>query len=92
MPLSVHERSLDALVAVSEDDLFSALNRIKATSSRASSAGMGQLLARLELIQETGVLEIDINWINGNYQRFLFHSLRTMSADRLRELVAPSRS
>ena len=49
---------------------------------------MDQLLAKLELIQETGVLEIDINWINGNYQRFLFHSVRTMSADRLRELVA----
>jgi len=90
LSLSMRER-LDALVTVAEDDPFSALNRIKATSSRASSAGMGQLLAKLELIEETGVLEIDINWINANYQRFLFHSVRTMSADRLRELVAPRR-
>ncbi len=90
LSLPMRER-LDALVTVAEDDPFSVLNRIKATSSRASSAGMGQLLAKLELIEETGVLEIDINWINGNYQRFLFHSVRTMSADRLRELVAPRR-
>ena len=90
LSLPMRER-LDALVAIAEDDPFSALNRIKATPSRASSAGMGQLLAKLEVIEETGVLEIDINWINGNYQRLLFHSVRTMSADRLRELVAPRR-
>ena len=90
LSLPMRER-LDALVAVAEDDPFSALNRIKATPSRASPAGMSRLLAKLGLIEETGVLEIDIDWINGNYQRFLFHSVRTMSADRLRELVAPRR-
>ena len=69
----------DALVAVSEDESFSALNRIKTTSPRAAAAGMSELLARLELIEDTGVLEIDIDWINGNYQRYLFHSERTAS-------------
>ena len=84
--------SLDALVAVSEDESFSALNRIKTTSPRATAAGMSELLARLELIEDTGVLEIDIDWINGNYQRYLFHSVRTASADRLREeMTAPRR-
>ena len=83
---------LDALVAVSEDESFSALNRIKTTSPRAAAAGMSELLARLELIEDTGVLEIDIDWINGNYQRYLFHSVRTASADRLRqEMSAPRR-
>ena len=90
MMLPMRER-LDALVAVADDDPFSALNRIKATPSRAPPAGMSRLLAKLGLFEETGVLEIDIDWINGNYQRFLFHSVRTMSADRLRELVAPRR-
>ena len=68
---SMRER-LDALVAVSKDESFSALNRIKTTSPRAAAAGMSELLARLELIEDTGVLEIDIDWINGNYQRYLF--------------------
>ena len=90
LSLPMRER-LDALVAVAEDDPFSALNRIKSTSSKASPAGMRQLLAKLELIEDTGVLEVGINWINANYQRFLFHSVRAMSADRLRELVAPRR-
>ena len=64
------------------------LSRIKSTSSKASPAGMKQLLAKLEVIEDTGVLEVGINWINANYQRFLFYSVRTMSADRLRD-VAP---
>ena len=86
------QECLDALLVVSEDEPFSALGRIKTASPRASIAGMSGLLARLELIEGTGVLEIDINWINGNYQRFLFHSVRTASADRLREeMPAPRR-
>ena len=90
LSLPMRER-LDALVAVAEDDPFSALNRIKTAPSRASAAGMNRLLAKLGLIEDTGVLEMDISWINGNYQRFLFHNVRTMSADRLRELMAPRR-
>ena len=52
---------------------------------------MKRLLARLELIEATGVLEIDVGWVNGNYQRILFHSVRTAAADRVREMAAPRR-
>ena len=52
---------------------------------------MKRLLARLELIEATGVLEVDVNWVNGNYQRILFHSVRTASADRVRRMAAPRR-
>jgi hypothetical protein len=37
------------------------------------------------------VLDIDVSWVNGNYQRILFHSVRTASADRVREMAAPRR-
>ena len=50
---------------------------------------MKRLLARLELIEATGVLDVD--WVNGNYQRILFHSVRTASADRVRRMAAPRR-
>ena len=30
---------------------------------------MKRLLARLELIEATGVLGVDVGWVNGNYQR-----------------------
>ena len=86
----MHE-ALDALVAVDDDQPHSPLNRIKASSSNPSVGGMKRLLARLELIEATGVLEVDVGWVNGNYQRILFHSVRTASADRVRRMTAPRR-
>ena len=82
---------LDALVDVGDDDPHSPLHHLKTGSSSPSVGGMKQLLARLELIEATGVLEIDVGWVNGNYQRILFHSVRTASADRVREMAAPRR-
>ena len=82
---------LDALVDVGDDDPRSPLHRIKTGSSNPSVGGMKRLLARLELIEATDVLEIDVGWVNGNYQRILFHSVRTASADRVREMAAPRR-
>ena len=49
-------RRLDALVAVDDDQPHSPLHRIKASSSNPSVGGMKRLLARLELIEATGVL------------------------------------
>ena len=52
---------------------------------------MKRLLARLELIEATDVLGVNVGWVNGNYQRILFHSVRTASADRVRRMAAPRR-
>ena len=54
---------LDALLDVGEDDPFSALHRIKTSPSNPSVGGMKRLLARLELIETTDVLEIDMGWV-----------------------------
>ncbi|MYN68397.1 MAG: hypothetical protein F4X11_25830 [Acidobacteria bacterium] len=82
---------LDALVAVGDEHPHSPLHDIKAGTSSPSVGGMKRLLARLESIEATGVLDIDVNWVNGN-QRILFHSVRTASAaDRVREMPAPRR-
>ena len=90
--LSVSMRNrLDALVAAGGDHPHSPLHRIKASSPNPSVGGMKRLLARLESIEATGVLEIDVGWVNGNYQRILFHSVRIASADRVREMAAPRR-
>ena len=82
---------LDGLLDTGDDARFSALNRIKESTSSPSVTGMRRLLARLELIEATDVLATDIGWVNGNYQRVLYHSVRATSADRLREMVAPRR-
>ena len=52
---------------------------------------MTRLLARLALIEATGVLGIDVGWVTGHYQRILFHSGRIASAARIREMAAPRR-
>ena len=82
---------LDALLEVGEEDPFSPLNRIKSAPSSPSTTGMRRLVSRLELIEETDVLGIDVSWVNGNYQRALFHTVRTSSAARLRRMAAPRR-
>ena len=82
---------LDALLEVGEEDPYSPLNRIKSAPSSPSTTGMRRLVSRLELIEETDVLGIDVSWVNGNYQRPLFHTVRTSSAARLRRMAAPRR-
>ena len=46
---------------------------------------------RLDQIQATGVLTIDLSWLNNNYQRFLTRYARRCSADRMRNLQAKHR-
>ena len=50
-----------------------------------------QPLEKLAAIKTTGVLGIDLEWLNRNYQRALFHYVRKCSAHRLRELARPRR-
>ena len=52
---SLRER-LDTLLDTTDDDRFSALNRIKESTPSPSAVGMRRLLSRLELIEMTGVL------------------------------------
>ena len=86
---SLRER-LDTLLDTTDDDRFSALNRIKESTPSPSAVGMRRLLSRLELIEMTGVLEIDIDWVNGNYQRVLFHRARDLRGPSARDGGAPA--
>ena len=80
---------LDELVAVGDDQPHSPLHGIP------SVGGVKRLLARLESIEATGVLDINVSWVNGNYQRILFHSVRgprpPTGCARWRPRVATSR-
>ena len=76
---------------VKADENVSALQRIKANPSKPSAEAMLTLLKKLTTIEATGVLGVDLGWLNSNYQRALFHQVRKSSAHRLRELMASSR-
>jgi predicted transcriptional regulator len=45
----------------------------------------------LKVIEATGALGVDLSWLNGNYQRALFHHVRKSPVIRLRELAEPRR-
>ncbi|KAA3643843.1 MAG: Tn3 family transposase [Chloroflexi bacterium] len=68
--------------------LFQAL---KKPPGRASPAAMLRLTDKLKSIQDTGVLQIDLGWLNNNYQRSLARYARRCSADRMRRLKTKHR-
>lgn len=84
-------KALDDLLEVKEGEAISRLQRIKANPAKPSPAAMQSLADKLAAIEATGVLDVDLSWLNANYQRALFHYVRKCSADRLREVARPRR-
>lgn len=82
-------KSLDNLLVVNEEESISALQRIKSNPAKPSANAMLALTDKLAAIEATGVLLLDLSWLNSNYQRSLFHYVRACSADRLRDLARP---
>jgi hypothetical protein len=83
--------TLEDLLVVKPDETSSGLQAIKANPSKPSVDAMLTLLDKLRVIEATGVLGVDLLWLNGNYQRALFHQVRKFSVTRLRELAEPRR-
>ncbi|MGO9062920.1 MAG: DUF4158 domain-containing protein [Candidatus Binataceae bacterium] len=83
--------TLDDLLVVKPEESVSPLQAIKANPSKPSVDAMLTLIRKLKVIEATGVLGIDLSWLNGNYQRALFHQVRKSSVARLRELTEPRR-
>ena len=84
------QSNLDRLVDVDESRL-SPLQALKETPKRASPQAILRLLDKLEKIEATGILTVDLSWLNNNYQRSLTHYAKRCSANRLRDLQAPHR-
>jgi TnpA family transposase len=84
-------KTLDDLLEVKEGETISGLQAVKANPTKPSPAAMQSLADKLAAIEATGVLAIDLSWLNANYQRALFHFVRKCSADRLREVSPPRR-
>ena len=76
---------LDALLETGEA-IYSPLHHLKQPPGNPSPASFLKLTQTLEKIQETGVLEIDMSWINNNFQRTLARYARQCSLSRLKRL------
>ena len=79
------------LLEVKAGETVSGLQGIKKNPAKPSPAALRLLAERLTLIEATGVLGMDLQWLNRNYQRALFRYVRNCSAHRLRELALPRR-
>ena len=83
-------QKLESLLEV-DDRNMSLLQQLKAVPRRPSSTALLQLMDKLEAIAYTGVLDVDLSWLNNNYQRSLTHYVQRCSAHKLRELTPPHR-
>ena len=72
---------LEELLQVPLGKKASPLQRLKANPHSPSPDAMLVLLQKIELIEATGVLQLDLSWLNSNYQRALFHYVNKGSAD-----------
>jgi len=84
------QKKLDALLA-SGSSRLTPFQSLKQVPDKPSPGAMSRLAEKLQLIQETGVLTVDLSWLNNNYQRSLTRYARRCSADRLRNLQAKHR-
>lgn len=87
-PDVVHK--LDELLEVPAGET-SELQRLKANPSKPSVESMLAVVRKLRVLEATGILGVDLSWLNSNYQRALYHHVRKSSAHRLRELTPPRR-
>jgi TnpA family transposase len=83
-------RNLDKLIEVDESRR-SPLQALKEAPRRASPQAMLRLLAKVEQIVGTGILTVDLSWLNNNYQRSLTRYVNRCSANRLRDLQSTHR-
>jgi hypothetical protein len=81
---------LDALMQV-EEMPYSPLHALKAPPGLPSPRALLRLIAKLDQIQATQVLTLDLTWLNANLQKALAQHVWHASAHRLRGLPAPQR-
>lgn len=82
---------LDALLQVDAEAPFSPLQVLKTSPGMPSPPALSRLTAKLDQIQATGVLTLDLSWLNPNLQKALARHAWQASAYRLRLLHAPQR-
>lgn len=81
-----HKRAMDDLLILG-NGAVSPLQELKQSPNRASSSSLLRLTTKLKIIAASGILEIDLSWLNNNLQRSMARYARRLTATRLRELT-----
>ena len=83
-------QALDALLVIDETS-YSPLHALKQPPGNPSPGSFTKLTDRLERIQETDIVSVDLTWLNNNFQRSLARYARQGSIYQLRQLKADRR-
>lgn len=78
-------QSLDSLLET-DDDTYSPLYYLKKPPGNPSPASFIKLTETLDQIKGTGVLSVDMSWLNNNFQRSLARYARQCSTYRMKRL------
>ncbi|WP_431064777.1 Tn3 family transposase [Methylotuvimicrobium sp.] len=84
LPVAIRQ-SLDKLL-ITENSTHSPLHTLKQPPVNPSPAAFNALTTKLEIIQQTGILSVDMTWLNNNFQRSLARYARQCSTFRLQQL------
>jgi len=77
---------LDALLVTERDDAFSPLHYLKQPPGNPRPASFNALTAKMEHIERTGLLALDMQWLENNFQRHMAQYAQKCSIYRLRRL------
>ncbi len=69
----------------SESKPYSGLQYLKQTTGRASANTIIKITQKLDKIKSTGIVGIDLSWLNNNLQRSMTRFVRKATAFRMRE-------
>lgn len=83
-------QSLDSLLKT-DDDTYSSLYYLKKPPGNPSPASFIKLTEILDQIKNTGILSVDMSWLNNNFQRSLARYARQCSIYRMKRLKAERR-
>lgn len=84
-------KTLDQMLELETGSSTSLLQKIKENPAKPSPDGVRKLLAKIQTIKETGILNVDISWVHPNYQRTLYNHVRKSYINRLRKVVCSRR-
>ena len=83
-------QKIDMLLEV-EEGTVSSLQQLKSVPRNPSPSALLELTYKLEQIASIGVLDVNLSWLNNNYQRVLSNYVQKRPANKLRELIISHR-
>jgi TnpA family transposase len=85
-----HRVQLESLLVVEENEL-SPFQKLKEPAGQTSITSTNRLVERLRKLESTGILELDLSWLNNNFQKALARKAHQYNVYRLRELMPAHR-